>query len=126
MAMSFTPDGYLVAAADWNRVLIWNAEAGGVPKFTWKGASSKLPSGMLTNGNGVSEEDDSLEADAECSLSWDAESGKLALGLKSVVCTPLSSNFMRRRLMLANRLQSLTYGIEEYNVSQSFLVLVRC
>lgn len=126
MAMSFTPDGYLVAAADWNRVLIWNAEAGGVPKATWKGASSKLPSGMLTNGNGVSEEDDSLEADAECSLSWDAESGKLALSLKSVVGTPLSSDFKQRRLMPLNRSRSLTYGIEEYNVSQNPLVLVRC
>ena len=126
MAMSFTPDGYLVAAADWNRVLIWNAESGGVPKFTWKGASSKLPSGMLTNGNGVSEEDDSLEADAECSLSWDAENGKLALGLKSVVGTPLSSDSMQRRLMPANRSRSLTYGTEKHYVSQNPLVLVRC
>ena len=125
IAMSFTPDGYLVAAANWNRVLVWNAEAGGVPKAIWKDASSKSPSGMLTNGNGVSEEDDNLEADADCSLSWDAESGKLALGLGSKVGTPLSSDFMQRTLMPANRSRSLIYGIEEYDILRSPLILVR-
>ena len=88
IAMSFTPDGYLIAAANWNRVLIWNAEAGGVPKATWKGATSQLPNGMLSNGNGASEEDDDLGGDADCSLSWDAENGKLALGLGSNVRHP--------------------------------------
>ena len=91
IAMSFTPDGYLVAAANWNRVLIWNAEAGGLPKATWKGVPRKLPNGMLTNGNGASEDDDDLGGDANCSLSWDAESGKLALGLGSDVRIPLSA-----------------------------------
>ena len=85
IAMSFTPDGYLVAAANWNRVLIWHAEAGGAPKATSKGVLGKLPTGMLINGNGASEEEDDLGGDANCSLSWDAESGKLALGLGSHV-----------------------------------------
>ena len=85
IAMSFTPDGYLVAAANWNRVLIWNAEAGGLPKATWKGVLGKSPNSMLTNGNGASEEEDELAGEANCSLSWDAESGKLALGFASQV-----------------------------------------
>ena len=85
LAMSFTPDGYLVAAANWSRVLIWHAESGGLPKATWKGVPGKSPNGMLTNGNGVSEEEDDLGADASCTLSWDAESGKLVLGLGSHV-----------------------------------------
>ena len=80
IAMSFTPDGYLVAAANWNQVLIWNAEAGGLPKAASKGVLERKSSGMLTNGNGASEEEDDLAGDANCSLSWDAESGKLALG----------------------------------------------
>ena len=84
-AMSFTPDGYLVAAANWNRVLIWNAEAGGLPKASWKDGMGKLPKGMLTNGNGVSEDEDELGGDGSCSLSWDAENGKLALGFGSQV-----------------------------------------
>ena len=91
IAMSFTPDGYLVAAANWNRVLIWNAEAGGVPKATSKGVMSKLSNGTLTNGNRASEEEDDFGGDADCSLSWDAESGKLALGFGSRVSFKLSS-----------------------------------
>ena len=80
IAMSFTPDGYLVAAANWNQVLIWNAEAGGLPKAASKGVLERKSNGMVTNGNGASEEEDDLAGDANCSLSWDAESGKLALG----------------------------------------------
>lgn len=85
IAMSFTPDGYLVAAANWNRVLIWNAEAGGLPKAASKGVAGNAHNGMLTNGNGASEEEDELGDNANCSLSWDAEGGKLALGFGSQI-----------------------------------------
>ena len=91
IAMSFTPDGYLVAAANWNRVLIWSAEAGGLPKATWKGVLGEFSNGMLTNGNGASDEEDDLGEDMNCSLSWDAESGKLALGFGSHVSIRLPS-----------------------------------
>ena len=86
MAMSFTPDGYLVAATNGNRVLIWNAEAGGLPKASWKGLLRKLTNGSLTNGDGVDEDmiDDDF-GEPTPSLSWDAEGGKLALGLGSQV-----------------------------------------
>ena len=125
LAMSFTPDGYLVAAANWNRVLIWNAEAGGMPKATWKGASSRLPNGMLINGNGASEEDDDLGGDVDCSLSWDAESGKLALGLGSNVGILLSFYSTQRRLTAMIRLPSSIYGIEDHDISQRMIDLVR-
>ena len=92
--MSFTPDGYLVAAANWNKVLIWNAEAGGLPKAASKGVLGKVSNGSLTNGNGASEEEDDLGADDNCSLSWDAESGKLALGFGSQVSTTLWSGVL--------------------------------
>ena len=94
VAMSFTPDGYLVAAANWHRVLIWNAEAGGLPRATWKGVPGKLPNGMITNGNGASEEEDDFGGDTNCSLSWDAEGGKLALGFRSQVAFKLSSKVL--------------------------------
>ena len=99
IALSFTPDGYLIAAANWNRVLIWNAEAGGLPKATWKGASRKLPNGMLSNGNGASEEDDDddLGGNSNCSMSWDAESGKLALGLRNHVGIPFASEIVQKK-----------------------------
>lgn len=91
IAMSFTPDGYLVAAANWNKVLIWNAEAGGLPKAASKGVLGKLSNGLLTNGNGASEEEDDSGGDEYCSLSWDAEGGKLAMGFGSQVSTTFSS-----------------------------------
>ena len=88
MAMSFTPDGYLVAAANGNRILIWSAEAGGVPKASWKGLLGKLPNGALTNGDGVNADgmDEGL-GEPNPSLSWDAEGKKLALGVGNQVMT---------------------------------------
>lgn len=85
MAISFTPDGYLVAAASWNRVLIWNADIGGMPKAGWKGEPGKWQS-LAVNGmdqdSGIGEE----EEGPTHSLSWDADGGKLAYGLGSQVC----------------------------------------
>ena len=87
MAMSFTPDGFLVAGANWNRALIWNAEAGGLPKASWKGDLGTLTNGLLTNGDGVDRniDEDGIGGEQNCSLSWDAEGGKLALGVGSQV-----------------------------------------
>ena len=101
MALSFTPDGYLVAAANWNRVLIWNAEAGGVPKASWKGELGKLADGLLTNGNAVDGQDSGMgQAESICSLSWDAEGGKLVLGVGSQVCLNLRNNRLYDSLMV--------------------------
>lgn len=83
LAISFTPDGHLLAAAHWHRIMIWNAEAGGLPKAAWKGELSKWQS--LVNGvdkdSGIGEEDDV----STHSLSWDADGKKLAYGLGSQV-----------------------------------------
>lgn len=87
MDMSFTPDGFLVAVANESKVLIWNPEAGGVPKASWKGDLKKLTNGLLTNGDGVDAmEEDGAEGEQNCSLSWDAEGKKLTLGVESSVC----------------------------------------
>jgi WD40 repeat protein len=83
LAISFTPDGCLVAAANWHRIMIWNAEAGGVPKASWKGELSKwqsLPHGV-DKDSGIGEEEDG----STHSLSWDADGKKLAYGLGSQV-----------------------------------------
>ena len=85
MAISFTPDGYLVAAASWHRVLIWNADVGGLPKASWKGEPGKWQS-LVVNGvdqdSGIGDE----EEGPTHSLSWDVDGGKLAYGLGSQVC----------------------------------------
>lgn len=81
LAMSFTPDGYLVAAASWNKVLIWSAEGGGVPKASWNGKDEQWQIGAAQpeNEEGV---DDMVPIH---SLSWDADGGKLAYGLRNQV-----------------------------------------
>ena len=85
MTISFTPDGYLVAAASWHRVMIWNADMGGFPKASWKGEPGTWQS-LTVNGvdqdSGIGEE----EEGPTHSLSWDADGGKLAYGLGSQVC----------------------------------------
>lgn len=83
LAISFTPDGCFVAAANWHRIMIWNADAGGMPKASWKGELSKwqnLPNGV-DKDSGIGEEEDG----STHSLSWDADGKKLAYGLGSQV-----------------------------------------
>ena len=85
MAISFTPDGYLVAAANSNRVLFWNTETGGMPKAAWRGETGKWPqqeNGGMDGDSGIGEDDESCTH----SLSWDADGGRLAYGLGSQVC----------------------------------------
>ncbi|KAI4215837.1 MAG: hypothetical protein LQ351_001825 [Letrouitia transgressa] len=83
MTISFTPDGYLVAAANSSRVLIWNAETGGMPKASWKGEMSKWQnvSNGIDHDSGIGVEDEA----STHSLSWDADGAKLAYGLGSQV-----------------------------------------
>lgn len=82
-AIGFTPDGHLLAAAHWHRIMIWNAEVGGLPKAAWKGEASKWQT--LANGvdkdSGIGEEDDIPTH----SLTWDVDGKKLAYGLGSQV-----------------------------------------
>ena len=104
MAMSFTPDGYLVAAAHWNRVLIWNAEAGGVPRASWRGELGKWDG--TTNGmdqdSGTGEEESPTH-----SLSWDADGGKLAYGLGSQVRNEAKRELYGDRERRTNRTKRL-------------------
>lgn len=85
MAISFTPDGYLLAAANGNRVLVWNPEYSTTPKASWRGDSGQWQS-LATNGHdqdsGIGEEDEQIP---QHSLSWDADGGKLAYGLRNQV-----------------------------------------
>lgn len=84
MAISFTADGYLVAAANWNRVMIWNPEKGSVPMASWKGEIGQWQGSAmnaLDQDSGIGEE----EEIPPHSLSWDANGGKLAYGLRNQV-----------------------------------------
>ncbi|KAL8674396.1 MAG: hypothetical protein Q9168_001188 [Polycauliona sp. 1 TL-2023] len=95
MAIRFTPDGYLLAAANGNRVLYWTAATGGMPKAVWHGDISPALSGtgfsnrgedrnggvFMDGDSGIGEEDET----ATHSLSWDVDGRRLAYGLGSQI-----------------------------------------
>ncbi|KAL9099465.1 MAG: hypothetical protein Q9163_005043 [Psora crenata] len=86
LAIAFSPDGVLLAAASYNKILIWNTEEGSMPKASWKGELGRLPKMMLANGNGadrdsgIGDDEDGMN-EPNCSLDWDNEGKKLALGV---------------------------------------------
>lgn len=96
MAICFPPDGHLVAAANWNRILIWDPEYSTTPKACWRGETGQWQ-GLAANGldqdSGIGEEDEQLP---QHSLSWDGEGGKLAYGLRNQVCHRNSSFSLRQ------------------------------
>ncbi|KAI9848248.1 MAG: hypothetical protein M1838_000604 [Thelocarpon superellum] len=73
MAISFTPDGYAIAAATHSFISVWNSRDGGLPLAAWSG--KMLHDAMAIDG----ERSESEESDTHL-LSWDAEGGKLAYG----------------------------------------------
>ncbi|KAL8921555.1 MAG: hypothetical protein Q9208_005709 [Pyrenodesmia sp. 3 TL-2023] len=105
MAISFTPDGYLLAAASTNRVVWWKAGAGGLPKAVWRGDLSSTSSieGFSkmredSNGGAYMDADSGIgEEDERCahSLSWDAEGMQLAYGTGGQVKIKPSSKTQR-------------------------------
>ncbi|MCJ1280780.1 hypothetical protein MMC26_000097 [Xylographa opegraphella] len=86
LAMSFTPDGYLVAAASWDKVLFWKAEGRGMPTATWRGKDGEWQTGLDHHMDGVDDDDDDEMRMDTHSLSWDAHGKKLAYGLRDQVC----------------------------------------
>ncbi|KAL9001304.1 MAG: hypothetical protein Q9169_000195 [Polycauliona sp. 2 TL-2023] len=108
MAICFTPDGYLLAAASGSRVFYWNAATGGMPKAVWHGDPSPTLSGIgfgnrgedrnggvfMDGDSGIGEEDEA----ATHSLSWDVHGQRLAYGLGSQVINPLNSLLAKRRI----------------------------
>ena len=74
MAMAFSTDGTAIAAVSYGRILVWNAREGGTPKAVWNG--KMLEEARTVNGNTAAANGDS-DADIH-SLSWDADSSKIA------------------------------------------------
>lgn len=83
MAIGFSPDGYFVAAANTNRILIWDAKEGGTPKASWSGelGTWQAPTNGVDQDSGIGEEDDQPTH----TLSWNSVGSNLAYGLGSQV-----------------------------------------
>lgn len=91
LAVKFSPDG-LLAAANQNKVLIWDPNEGNVPLASWKGDLGKSAKPALTNGHSADRDsgigDDATEdgmSEPGVSLDWDAEGNRIALGVGNQV-----------------------------------------
>lgn len=107
MAIRFTPDGHLLAAANGNRVLYWIAATGGMPKAVWHRDPTPTLSGtgfgnrgedrnggvFMDGDSGIGEEDET----ATHSLSWDVDGRRLAYGLGSQVIFIALETLFRKR-----------------------------
>lgn len=84
LTLSFSPDGYALAAASKDRFFIWNAERGGAPMATWTLAGQED-----TKGNGldyaVNGQNGTTELMPVRSLSWDTDGKRLAFGFGNKV-----------------------------------------
>ena len=91
MTLSYSPDGFYVAGASYDQIKIWKAESGVQPIAQWDGKDSDWRGTSLklrdqdANGDLRSASDSPQELDADHSLSWDANSKKLAFGLGNQV-----------------------------------------
>ncbi|KAJ9649329.1 hypothetical protein H2199_000104 [Coniosporium tulheliwenetii] len=77
MALSFSPDGFLLAAAGLATVLIWNPEVGGLPKAFWKADFEKDPWDTSIGAD--------REEELDHTLGWDADGKKLAFSLANQI-----------------------------------------
>ena len=93
LALAFSPDGYLVAAAGVRGVRFWNPETGEPPRASWTadpgfGARPARRNGAVKRNGEVEngdrelgeEKEEDEEEDVSRSLSWDAEGKRVALG----------------------------------------------
>ena len=134
LALAFSPDGVYLAAATYNKILIWNTEEGSMPKASWKGDMGRSPKTMLANGNGADKDsgigdDDDGMSEPHCSLDWDASGRKLALGVGNQVCVELARSAWNSQLTRDNRSQSSTsshnpiYGLITYLIGLYLAIL---
>ncbi|KAI1962130.1 hypothetical protein LOZ67_000193 [Ophidiomyces ophidiicola] len=83
LAVNFSPDGYAIAAASYNKLAIWSVDRCGAPMATWQGSH-----------NDVMDESNQEELETHVSnvsmldrpLSWDSDGKKIALGFGKKVC----------------------------------------
>lgn len=94
LGISYTPDGQAMAAASYDKVTLWNAEKRGPPLAKWEGHENNWAGAHMKRQRRISQgetmSEDGGREDAEHSLTWDAESRKLAFALGNQVRLLLS------------------------------------
>ncbi len=84
VALAFTPDGAFIAGATNERILIWKADDLNLPRASWT-RGDELGWRTPQSHDSVSDENED-----QFSLCWDAHGQKLAYGVNSRVCLPIS------------------------------------
>ena len=92
MALSYSPDGFCVAAASYDKIRIWNPDATSQPLASWDASESDWAGARLREEDtmsmaGMSSVNGDQASSADHCLSWDVSSKKLAFGLASQVST---------------------------------------
>jgi WD40 repeat protein len=90
LGLAYTPDSNAIAAASYDKVTIWNAEKRGLPLAKWQGDENTWGGAHLNRQRRRSQcetmsEDGGGRDDTEHSLTFDAESRKLAFALGNQV-----------------------------------------
>lgn len=117
-ALSYSPDGFCIAGASYGDVRIWNAEHSYSPMATWQGPPQqwhgntlKEEEDLASNGGMSSVNGDALSP-AEHSLTWDADSMKLAFSLGAQVCCLV--NVCTQLTVVGRHHQLSTMTMKEY------------
>ena len=81
----------LLAAANHNKVLVWDSSGSRIPVGIWQGDLGKNTKGQMTNGHadkdsGIGDESEDGLSESDISLDWDATGTRLALGLGNQAC----------------------------------------
>jgi transducin (beta)-like 1 len=76
--LSFSPDGFYIAAAGYQKLGVWKAEEGGEPKAIWEISEP--------NDHWNTDIIDGTDDDWTHTLSWDSDGKKIAFSLHNQVC----------------------------------------
>lgn len=96
LGMAYTPDGQALAAASYDKVVLWKAENRGPSLAKWEGDENSWGGAYLKRHRRVSQgetmSEDGGREDTDHWLAWDAESSRLAFALGNQVCPVLQSH----------------------------------
>ncbi|RAL09636.1 WD40 repeat domain-containing protein [Aspergillus homomorphus CBS 101889] len=80
LAASFSPDGYALAAASKDNLVIWNAQRGGTAMAAWKAPGREQRKVEDESGGPVNGHNGTAEPVLDRSLAWDTDGKRLAFG----------------------------------------------
>ena len=126
LGLSYTPDGHAIAAASYDKVLLWNTEKRGPLLAKWEGTENIWGGAYLKRRRRLSQgetmSEDGVKEDAGHSLTWDVDGRRLAfaLGNQVMIFSPFRGNlsFLTRLTNISYRLPSSIFNDNEKSVAR--------